>query len=65
MFPHKELRRCASGEKHPVAGLEVLKGHYNPARYYRIEVICARLFILAPLSGRIFAWRVPRVETLG
>jgi hypothetical protein len=25
----------------------------------------ARLLILAPLSGRIFAWRVSRVETLG
>jgi hypothetical protein len=35
-----------------------LKGLQNPA-LYRIE------FILAPLSGRIFAWRVPRVETLG
>jgi hypothetical protein len=46
-------RRCA------------LKGHHNPARHYRIEIICARLFMLAPLSGRIFAWQVPRVETLG
>jgi len=31
---------------------------------YRIEIIRARLFILAPLSGRIFACRVPRFETL-
>ena len=30
---------------------------------YRIEIICAPLFVLAPLSGRICAWRVPRVET--
>jgi hypothetical protein len=30
---------------------------------YRIEIIRTPLFILAPLSGRIFAWRVPRVET--
>jgi len=30
---------------------------------YRIEIIRARLFILAPLSGRIFAWRLPRVST--
>ena len=30
---------------------------------YRIEFIDARLFILVPLSGRIFAWRLPRVET--
>ena len=29
----------------------------------RIKIIRARLFILAPLSGRIFAWRLPRVET--
>ena len=32
---------------------------------YRIEIIRADLFILAPLSGRIFAWRLPRVQTLG
>ena len=31
---------------------------------YRIEIIRVPLFALAPLSGRIFAWRVPRVETL-
>jgi hypothetical protein len=30
---------------------------------YRIEIIYERLLILAPLSGRIFGWRVPRVET--
>src|ERR1700730_1352836 len=29
---------------------------------YRIEIIRASP-LLAPLSGRIFAWRVPRVET--
>jgi hypothetical protein len=46
-------RRCA------------LKGHHNPARQYRIEIIRARLLMLAPLSGRIFGWQVPRVETLG
>ena len=35
-----------------------LKGLQNPALYW-IEII------LAPLSGRIIAWRLPRVETLG
>jgi hypothetical protein len=35
-------RRCA------------LKGHHNPARQYRIEIIRACLFMLTPLSGRIF-----------
>jgi hypothetical protein len=47
----RNSRRCA------------LKGHHNPARHYRIEIIRARLSMLAPLSGRIFAWQVPRVET--
>ena len=39
-----------------------LKGHQNLERHIGSKV---RLFILAPLSGRIFAWWVPRVETLG
>jgi hypothetical protein len=42
-----------------------LKGHQNAAR--RVEFISPqkRSVILAPLSGRILGWRIPRVETLG
>jgi hypothetical protein len=40
------------------------EGHRNPARHIGSKSF-ACLFILAPLSGRILAWRVPRVETLG
>jgi hypothetical protein len=31
----------------------------------RDDIIPKRFVILAPLSGRILGWRVPRVETLG
>ena len=31
----------------------------------RIEITRSHLFILAPLSGRVLGWRIPRVETLG
>jgi hypothetical protein len=40
-----------------------LKGHQNPARHIGSKSL-ARLSILAPLSGRIFVWQTPRVETL-
>jgi hypothetical protein len=41
-----------------------LKGHQNPARHIGSKSL-TRLSILAPLSGRIFVWQTPRVETLG
>jgi hypothetical protein len=42
-----------------------LKGHQNAA--CRVEFISPqkRSVLLAPLSGRILGWRIPRVETLG
>lgn len=40
------------------------EGHRNPARHIGSKSF-ACLFILAPLPGRILAWRVLRVETLG
>jgi hypothetical protein len=42
-----------------------LKGHQKAAcRVYFISPQ-KRSVILAPLSGRILGWRIPRVETLG
>ncbi len=41
------------------------KGHHSPARHIGSKSFARVSFILAAFSGRIFAWRAPRVETLG
>ena len=47
----------------PYTALNTYERALESGAPYRIEIIGARLFILAPLSGQIFAWPTPRVET--
>ena len=60
---HKALPDSGYREKHPARRVGGAERALESGAPYRIEIIGARLFILAPLSGRIFAWPTPRVET--